>query len=237
MAPRALFFDMDDTLLDTSGVLDVAWEVTCREFAPGLGCEWEPLRAAIRREAMQFWKDESQMTAWRLDLLGARAEVVRLALVAEGMDPSCARSVAERYDHEARSRLKLFDDATATLEELRARGIQLGLLTNGPAELQRWKIARFGLEPYFDTVVIEGAFGAGKPERAVFEHALRCTGAAADEAWHVGDNLYADIGGAKGAGIHAVWIHRDRLELDENPHAIPDRVIGHLHELTSALAE
>ena len=70
--------------------------------------------------------------------------------------------------------------------------------------------------------MIEGVFGQGKPERAVFEHAIAATGVDAASAWHVGDNLYADVGGALGAGVHAVWIHRDRLELREDIPHVPD---------------
>ena len=51
----------------------------------------------------------------------------------------------------------------------------------------------------------------------------------------VGDNLYADVGGAKGAGLHAIWIHRDRLTPREDIPAVPDRVISHLGELQEAL--
>ena len=131
--------------------------------------------------------------------------------------------------------MRLFEDATATLDCLRSAGIRIGLITNGPAEMQRWKIAQFELEPYFDVVVIEGEFGHGKPSARVFEHALGAVGVAAPDAWHVGDNLYADIGGAKGAGLHAAWIHRDRLELGDAPKAIPDRVFAHLPELCEAL--
>jgi putative hydrolase of the HAD superfamily len=235
MKPLAVFFDMDDTLLDTSGALEESWEEACREYASRLGCEWTALRAAIRRAASEFWKDESLMAAWRVNLAGARTEVVRLALTAEGLDCVHAQGLADHYATTQRGRMRLFEDSIATLEALRAGGMRLGLLTNGPAELQQWKIQQFGIAPYFDIIVIEGAFGMGKPERAVFEHALAVTGATPAQAWHIGDNLYADIGGAQGAGIHAVWIHRDRLELGEDAKAIPDRVIGHLHEIRAEL--
>lgn len=234
--PRAVFFDMDDTLLDTSGGLEEAWEIACRGLAPELGCEWEQIRAAIRREAMAFWRDEALVGHWRIKLLDARLHVVELALAAEGLDVALAPRLAERYGEEVTPRIKLFDDALATLEGLRAQGFRLAIITNGPADMQRGKVARFGLEPYVDALVIEGVFGHGKPDREVFEHALAATGVAPHEAWHVGDNLYADVGGAKNAGLHAVWIHRDRLELGEDLLVAPDRIIAHLGELVEALA-
>jgi putative hydrolase of the HAD superfamily len=64
---------------------------------------------------------------------------------------------------------------------------------------------------------------------------MATVGTAPEESWHIGDNLYADVGGAQAAGVHAAWIHRDRMELkDDSPH-IPDRVFGHLPELIAAL--
>ncbi len=235
--PRAVFFDLDDTLLDTSGGVDEAWSLTCQAFASELSAPWEPLRLAIRREAQAFWADEAAVGHWRLDLLGARVLVVRTALTAEGLDDSYSERIAERYREEVTPRMKLFPDTLETLEELKRQGFKLGLITNGPAEMQREKLARFPIEPYFGSVVIEGVFGAGKPDRAVFEHSLRVAGVAPAEAWHVGDNLYADIGGAQAVGIHAVWIHRDRLELKDEPLAVPDRVIGHLAELREGLVD
>lgn len=227
---------MDDTLLDSVAAMQGAWDTVCGQHAPRLGCDPGALRDAIRRESMEFWKDESKVEReWRTRLLEAREHCVRLALTAEGWDPAPAREIAEQYGAEHRARLHLFDDSLETLATLRAEGFRLGLLTNGPRPLQRDKIERFGLESYFDVIVIEGEFGRGKPHPEVFAHALRTVKADAGQAWHIGDNLYADIAGAQRAGIHAVWIHRNRLELREGAPAIPDRAVGHLHEVREAL--
>ena len=234
--PKAVFFDMDDTLLDTSGGMDEAWDVTLAAFAPALGFDAAAMRDAIRREATAFWRDEAEMTAWRTRLADARRHVIELALVSLGHDPRGAHDLSERYGHEVFERLRLFDDAIPTLEGLRAEGFRLAILTNGPADMQRAKVERFGLERYVDALVIEGVFGRGKPDREVFEHAMGATGVGSHEAWHVGDNLYADIGGARNAGIHAVWIHRDRLESPEGFVAVPDLVVAHLTDLVDALA-
>lgn len=232
---RALFFDMDDTLLDGQQATAMAWEIVGAELAPALGVEPGCLREAFRREAMAFWHDEAAVGHWRVRLHEAREQILRKALASEGADPDRAPLVNERYMAEHRAQLKLFDDAVDTLESAVRRGFRLALITNGPAELQRDKIARFELEPYFDVIIVEGEFGKGKPEREVFEHALKATGVEPVAAWHVGDNLYADIGGAQSAGIHGVWIHRERLQLPENGGVRPDRAIAHLHELRDAL--
>lgn len=234
MAPRAVFFDMDDTLLDTSGGVEASWELACGEVAGEIGCEWKYLRDAIVKQMMHFWRDEAAVEHWRTKLVEAREHVIDLTLEAEGFDKRYTKRISDRYGHERAQRLALFEDALGTLETLREGGIRLGLITNGPAEMQRDKVTRFDLERYFDVVVIEGEFGHGKPSPKVFEHALTVVGADALQAWHVGDNLYADIGGAKKAGLNAAWIHRGRLELKAHEHT-PDRIIEHLPELGEAL--
>lgn len=226
---------MDDTLLDGVTAMNAAWTAVCADAAPACGCDADFLRDAIRREGMKFWADEAAVGHWRLDLDGARAIVVENALSAEGFDTSRARELATMYARLHRENLQRFDDAVPTLEALRSAGVRLGLLTNGPRPLQRDKIARFEFEQYFDVIVIEGEFGRGKPEREVFAHALTAVGADPSEAWHIGDNLYADIAGAQSVGIHAAWIHRDRLEYKEGGPAVPDLMVANLEDLTAAL--
>ncbi len=236
MLPRAVFFDMDDTLLNTSGGVDASWEAVCQEFSPALGCESAVLRATIKAEMQRFWSDEAAVEReWRTRLEEARVHVIGIALANHGLDLERAPHLSRRYWEENSSRMRLFDDALETLTSLREAGFRLGLITNGPASMQRWKIGQFALASHFDVMVIEGEFGHGKPSPRIFAHALAAVGLEPHEAWHVGDNLYADIAGAQAAGIHAAWIHRDRLEMGESPKAIPDRVIAHLDELRAAL--
>ncbi len=233
--PRAIFFDMDDTLLDSRSGSRDTWNQLCIEFAPLIGCEADALRAATLKAAADFWKDEAAVEKlWRTNLTAARALCARTAFEAEGWDLVHAEPLAQRYDEIMWDHLNIFDDAHEVLEGLRSKGFKLGMITNGPQWMQRKKIAKFDLEPYFDVIVIEGEFGHGKPHAAVFEHALKVTGSSPDEAWHIGDNQYADIGGAQKVGIHAVWIHRDRMELDA-AHPVPDRAIGKLDELLAAI--
>ena len=226
---------MDDTLLDAVSANMIAWETVCNGVAPQLSYDAEKLRLAIRKEGAAFWKDESAVGHWRLDLEGARALVIEKALTSLELDTSPAKQMAADYTALHREHLKPFDDAFATLDAVRAAGMKVGLITNGPGWLQRDKIARFGVERYMDVIAIEGEFGCGKPEPAIFRHALTTVGVDPAEAWHVGDNLYADIGGAQGAGMQGVWIHRDRLKLQDDAPAHPDRTIAHLAEIPAAL--
>jgi putative hydrolase of the HAD superfamily len=98
-----------------------------------------------------------------------------------------------------------FPDVLTTLSALRARGLGLGLVTNGRVDTQAAKLERLGLEPLLDAVVISEREGVRKPDRRIFESALRRFGAAPAQAWHVGDHPMADVAGAHAAGLTAVW--------------------------------
>lgn len=235
MLPRAVFFDLDDTLLDGYSAMQAAWAIVCADFGPRLGVAPDVLRDTIRREATAFWKDEEAVGHWRVRLQDARTHVIELALRAEGLDTTLAEPLSQAYGAEHRAHLRPFGDAFETLEAVRAAGLKTALITNGPRELQRDKIERFDVARYMDAIVIEGEFGRGKPSPEVFVHALSEVGAEAPGAWMVGDNLYADVGGAKAVGLHAIWIHRERLAPREDIPAAPDRVIAHLAELRAAL--
>lgn len=235
MLPRAVFFDLDDTLLDGHSAMEAAWAVVCADFGPRLGVEPGTLREVIRREGTAFWKDEGAVGHWRVRLQEARTHVIGLALRAEGLDTSLAEPLSLAYGAEHRAHLRPFDDAFETLEAVRAAGLRTALLTNGPRDMQRDKIERFDVARHMDAIVIEGEFGKGKPSPEVFVHALTEVGVEAAAAWMVGDNLYADVGGAKAVGLHAIWIHRERLTPREDIPAVPDRAIARLAELREAL--
>lgn len=226
---------MDDTLLDGHTAMTASWTIVCAEAATVMGGNAESLRDAIRRESIEFWKDESISGHWRVKLDDARTQVLERALSSEGLDAGQGRDLALQYADLHRQHSVLFDDAVETLELLRDRGMKLGLLTNGAHDPQWEKIRRFDLARHFDVIVVEGEFGRGKPEPDVFRHALATVGAAAHEAWHIGDNLYADVGGAKNVGISAAWIHRERLSRPESDHAEPDASVAHLHEFIPIL--
>jgi len=99
----------------------------------------------------------------------ARPTVVETALHVLGI-PSAylADRIATRYRAERERRFHLSPATLETLEHLKRRGIKMALLTNGEAQMQRAKIERFHLNPWFDTILIEGEFGVGKPDERIY---------------------------------------------------------------------
>ena len=115
---------------------------------------------------------------------------------------------ANRFHH-----LAFFAETTPALAAVRAQpgvaGRRVGIITNGPAEVQRAKVELLGVAALVDFVVISGEFGVHKPDPAIFREALRLGDATADEAVYVGDSAEHDVAGARAAGLAVVWVNRD----------------------------
>ena len=126
---------------------------------------------------------------------------------------------------------ELFEGVHDILATLRER-FQLAIITNGPSDLQRQKVAHFDLGHRVDWIVVSGEVGVEKPDRAIFEHTLELAGIDAARAAHVGDSLVSDIAGANGAGLLPIWVEtrfpRDHPEGDE---FTPAATIQHVREL------
>jgi putative hydrolase of the HAD superfamily len=229
--PRALLIDLDDTLLDDMSNVESCWADACAAFAQRLQVSLTELQATYRRLGDAYWRDPELNRRGRLSLRAATREVVERTLAALGHpDGGLAFDLAERYRDLREERAKLFPGVIEALERLRGEGVRLGMMTNGAADAQRAKIERFGLARYFEHVVIEGEFGAGKPDRRVFETLLAALDATPGDAWAIGDNLEFDVLAPMRLGLHGIWVDAPGKGLpagqagcdgrDERPHRI-----------------
>jgi len=232
-APQAIIFDLDDTILDDSGAMEACWEEVCADAAGRLdGVGAVALRAAIDRRRDVYWADPDRHREGRMDLRTATRLIVSQALEDLGIAvEEAAQAIAGTYRDLREARQRVFPGAIETLERARARGIRLGLITNGSATGQRSKVERFRLAGYFDHVLIEGEFGAGKPDRTVYETTLRALAASPELTWSVGDNLEWDVAAPQELGIHGIWVDALRKGLPKGTPVRPDRTIRSISEL------
>lgn len=228
----ALLFDLDDTLLDYTTGVEVCWAESCATVAAPAGVDAVALARAIGEVGRWFWADPDRHRRERIDMIAAWGKIAAGALERLGdTRVGLAAAMAEDFAARRRAAMHLFPDALDALARFQRHGVPLGLVTNGDARLQREKIERYDLGRFFDVVVIEGEFGAGKPDATVFYHALAALGAAPAGAWMVGDHLVWDVAGAQGAGLRAAWIDRRRRGLPAQSPTRPDRIVHSLGEL------
>jgi putative hydrolase of the HAD superfamily len=115
---------------------------------------------------------------------------------------------ADLFAHYARPEAwRVFPEVPSALEELRERGLRLALVSNFDQRLVAL-VAGLGLATLFDAMVHSSAAGAAKPDPAIFRTALCRLGVEPGDALHAGDDPERDVGGASGAGMHAVLVDR-----------------------------
>jgi putative hydrolase of the HAD superfamily len=238
MLPTAILFDLDDTILSAYARPEFAWPAVIAGFGAELGpLATDELAIAIIAVSAAFWADTTHQAYWRVRLAEARRAIVASALAqlaASGRPVPPAEigdRLADRFSAYREEQMCLFPDALAVIDTLRSRGVRLALVTNGAAEIQRGKIARFDLAHRFDHIQIEGEHGFGKPDERAYLHAMQALDVGPQETWMVGDNLEWEVVAPQRLGIHAIWHDVLGEGLPPDSPIKPDRIIRRLTEL------
>ena len=230
--PKAILFDLDDTLLEYESVLD-SWRATLSAFATELpAANIDEAVRWIGEYSDWYWRDPERNRQGRLDMTAARTAVATAFLREFRLgDDHLAARIGFALNARREAEVRLYQDAQETLTELHRRGVTLALITNGHSTPQREKIERFALGAYFAHVQIEGEFGFGKPDERVYRHVLDRLAVDAAQAWMIGDNLEWDVAGPQRLGIHGIWFNPLDKSLPVGNATRPDRTIRRLSEL------
>ncbi|WP_340647415.1 HAD family hydrolase [Phenylobacterium sp.] len=238
--PRAILFDLDETLL-SFGKRPLILAEVAEEFAAALS-PLTPQEVADHLEAgfREFWSDPEVHKIWRFKLGAARLMIVSgvfqaLRPRASGLTPAAAKTFAERFHAYREEQARFFPGALEAVDELKRRGVKLALVTNGAGAVQRAKIEKFDLAGRFDHIQIEGEAGFGKPEEQAYLHAMAALGVTAEETWMVGDNLEWEVAAPQRLGIYAIWHDHLAVGLPKDSAIKPDRIILSIGELTDNL--
>ena len=143
-------------------------------------------------------------------------------------DNHLTNRATDAYLEERNRNSRPFADVVPGLEALHGT-YSLGTLTNGSMRPER-----LGLEKYFDFIVMSVEHGGiEKPDRRIFEIAVREARCDPRELLHVGDHIEYDVRGANDAGVRSVWLNRT----GESPSSDvkPDLEVTTLGELADSL--
>jgi len=128
-----------------------------------------------------------------------------------------AREMSDKFLEILPIKKKLFPYAIEILEYLSSKNYQLHLITNGFEKTQWSKIKHSGIENYFINVITSETSNSLKPQKEIFEYAMKKSGATLNESIMLGDNLDADILGAINAGMDCVFINHINAITDLKP--------------------
>jgi 2-haloacid dehalogenase len=198
---RAVLFDVFGTLVDVHSVAKRA-----DELFPGQG-----------QRLSQLWRDK-QLEYTRVRAMATR--YVPFTKLTEDALMFAAESLKLNVDGAARgmlmheyTQLTAFEDVVPALKDLQARGVTLGVLSNGDPGLLEDALHGAQLGEYFDLVLSADAVHSYKVSPAVYELGPRNLRHPASEILFVSSNGW-DAAGAAWYGYVSFWVNRNGAPMD-----------------------
>jgi len=218
---KHIFFDLDNTLWDYKSNMRETFSEVVRELNLSQVRErFDEFVTLFDKNNDKYWIE------YRKGLISKeylRRQRFLDSLEAIGIrNESIIPSMAELYHQRVSRKTNLFPGVRETLTYLKEK-YSLYIITNGFVEIQTNKLESSALSQYFKRIFMAEATGYQKPDKRFFYHALSSVNAKKTESIMVGDDLEADIIGAKDAGLDQVFF---------NPAGVP-HVVQTTYEIKS----
>lgn len=151
-----------------------------------------------RLDGLRDWAPGYRRAVWQKVLTKCRADI------------SVAPRIERAYIEAHRAGHPAIPGALELVGRVHASGLPIGVLTNGPADIQRLKLEQLGASECFAATVVSGEVGLGKPDPAVFRVVSDALGVAPADAVMIGDSWNRDVEGAESVGMRSIWISNGR---------------------------
>jgi HAD superfamily hydrolase (TIGR01549 family) len=219
--PKAVFLDVGWTLIYPR---DSLWEIfaaICRDSGADLDAEGAEnlvyeLMAGRRDQALAELEAGAQYTDSDAEFVQLFEVMGRIIFAMAGI-PGDHGALAARFLERfwTLENWAAFPDVIESMQELRGRGVRVGILSNASSDLLDL-LAALGILPHCDFTVVSAIEGTKKPDRRIFEVALRRSGAEPGDAVHVGDMYVEDVVGARAVGVRPLLMDRGALGMFPN---------------------
>ncbi|KAH8553086.1 HAD-like domain-containing protein [Umbelopsis sp. PMI_123] len=222
---RLITFDAYNTVFKPRGGISAQYEMEARKFGINVSKEaiTRSFRPALNAQISKYplyglsqglnprtwWKDVVRST-----FIGAGASEKDL----DEQFPALYETIWTRFT--CADGYEVFSDVFDTLKELKSRKVTLGVISNSDERVAQ-VLESLKLDSYFDFVLTSSMARCEKPDRAIFDQALRLGSSKssspiqASQALHIGDDLKRDYLGARDAGWHSLLLRRDKLSYEE----------------------
>jgi putative hydrolase of the HAD superfamily len=230
---ETVLFDLDETLIEEETSNDVSALAACAIAHRRHEVDVHLMLSALRTRSIELWRagpavqycrdigissreglwgaftgDEPNLKILREWIPGYRVAAWSRALADFAIDDAAlARELADFFIADRKRRHVVFPESRAVLVALHHR-VKLGMITNGASDIQREKIVGSELAAYFDTIVVSGEEGFGKPKPEIFRLTIDRLDADESSAVMIGDSLARDVAGAASVGIKSIWVNR-----------------------------
>jgi putative hydrolase of the HAD superfamily len=200
---KTVIFDIDDTLYSFKETHKIAFAALSTYAERELGIHGEELE----RESKEIM---AELTAYMGDVAAIHNRTIRFQNLLEKrglpLEPH-ALAMDEIYWGTLIDASVPTDGALEVMQELKKRGIRIGIGTDMTARMQLRKLSALGLLSYVDFLVSSEEACAEKPSRRFFDRCVEKALCSADACMFVGDSLRKDAKGAADAGLLGIWYH------------------------------
>ena len=212
---KFVFIDLDDTLWDfhTNARLSLQQMFDDRKLKQYFE-SFDMFFAIYAKKNTELWGAYGKGEITKEFLM---AERFRYPLSKMGLeDAQLAKEIGDEYLDILPTQTALMPNALEVLDYLKSK-YSLTIVSNGFIEVQYKKLKSSGIAHYFDHIVLSEEANAWKPDKKIFEYALKLNNGTAKEAIMIWDSDEADMRGAQNAGIDQVYYPSNKLYTDHQP--------------------
>ncbi len=203
MIPRAVFFDVDFTLIYPGPMFrGEGYRAFCERY--GIDVDASRFEPAVASAAPLLDDPEDAVYDAAIFVRYTRHIIEQMGGRGERLD-SCAREIYREWA--ACQHFELYKDVTPIFRLIAAAGVRIGLISNSHRCLTSFQ-SHFELQGLIAGAISSPDHGFMKPHPSIFQAALRLVDVPPSEAVMVGDSVSQDVEGALGAGMRAVLLHR-----------------------------
>ncbi|WP_276169047.1 HAD family hydrolase [Zobellia alginiliquefaciens] len=198
-----IFFDLDDTLIDSESAHEFAIKALFKEYfkdsvPENIAETW--MNITNKYLAIYFEKE--------IDLEQQRISRIQefWKYFGENLNVSTSKKIYSKYHKHFLSSCLIFEDTINTLEKL--SDLSIGLISNGTYPDQIFKLRHNNLHKYLDQILISEKVGFSKPDKRIFQYAAKQANKKIEECIYIGNSFKLDYLGSLNSGMKAIWLDR-----------------------------
>lgn len=230
---RAIIFDLDDTLYDSMQPFNQAYQKNLPHMAAEISVDQFYLKSRAISDALFEKQQLGQIDIKEVQ----KIRIINAAKVfGYEVTEDLARAFQDTYAY-YQGQLTLMEGYAAFFKECQEQGIFLGVITNGPGDLQRKKLKSLKLTQYIPEKywLISGEVDLMKPQREIFEHYQQKHQLA--QAVYVGDSFENDVVGANQVNWPVYWFNHRHRQKPTNHAKYQYQEVTQLTKLLTALQQ
>ena len=231
MAYKDLFFDLDHTLWDfETNSKETIQELYTTHRLADLGIvDFDGFYSTYSAHNHRLWDRYTKGFIKQEELRWKRVYLSLLDF--KVANEPLAKEMSQAYLEILPNKKHLFPYTIEILEYLKQKDYKMHLITNGFESVQFKKIKNSGLQDYFIEVITSEASNSLKPQKEIFEYALKNANTSVEKSIMIGDNESADIQGGINIGMDTIFVNHIQVV----PTIPATYTITHLKELENIL--